>query len=212
MKICIVEDNKHLLANLRNLLDSEADIDVIASHPTAEEALAKTDWLNAEILLVDLDLPNMSGTELIRSVHPQHPNISILVYTVHEDRSSLLDAIRAGACGYLIKGSAPRDLIDALHEIYAGGAPMSPKIARSVLAELRSDLAAAQVVPDDEQLTFREIAIMRLLETGNSYKEIAAELGVSPHTVHTHIKHIYQKLQAHGRADAIRKSRIRGVL
>ncbi len=211
MNLCIVEDNAPLLASLRMLLDGEADIDVTACHTSAEEALTRANWNQTDVLLADIDLPQMSGIELIRRVHPLNPDMSILVYTVHEDRASVLEAIRAGACGYLIKGSTPRELIAALREIHAGGAPMSPKIARSVLSELRQD-EAAPAIPENQRLTQREITIMRLLEDGHPYKEIAAELGVSPHTVHTHIKNIYQKLQAHSRADAIRKGRVRGVL
>ena len=211
MNICIVEDNAPLLANLQMLLDGEADIDVIACHTSAEEAFRNVDWKTIDVLLADIDLPHMSGIDLIRGVHPQNPHMSILVYTVHEDRSSVLEAIRAGACGYLIKGSTPHELIAALRQIHAGGAPMSPKIARSVLTELRKDEAEPDI-PEDQQLTVREITIMRYLEEGHSYKEIATELGVSPHTVHTHIKNTYQKLQAHSRVEAIRKGRIRGVL
>ncbi len=211
MNICIVEDNELLLANLIALLDGEGDIRVTASHASAEQALVQTDWAGTDILLADINLPLMSGIELIQKVHPLHPDLSILVYTVHEDRSRVLDAIRAGACGYLIKGSSPRELIDALHEIYEGGAPMSPRIARAVLAELRLEEQPAEG-QDDNQLTVRETDILKRLEYGQSYKEISADLGVSTHTVHTHIKSIYRKLQAHSKAEAIRKGRIRGVL
>lgn len=211
MKIAIVEDNEPLLASLVALLDGEDDIRVTASHRTAEEAFEQTDWKDTDILLADINLPQMSGIELIQKVHPLYPGLCILVYTVHEDRTRVLEAIRAGACGYLIKGSSPQELIDALHEIYAGGAPMSPRIARAVLAELRME-DEPKDTPDDQVLTLRETDILRRLENGHSYKEISADLNVSTHTVHTHIKSIYRKLQAHSKAEAIRKGRIRGVL
>lgn len=211
MNICIVEDNTRLLASLHLLLDGEANIYVTAHHASAEEAVAAVSWRQIDVLLADLDLPQMSGIELIRQVRPLNPDMNILVYTVHEDRASVLEAIKAGACGYLIKGSTPRELIEALHEIHAGGAPMSPKIARSVLLEMQSNEPALEA-SREQTLTQREITIMHLLENGFPYKAIAVELGVSPHTVHTHIKHIYNKLQAHSRSDAIRKGRVRGVL
>ena len=211
MTLSIVEDDARLVVNLKALLSTEDDMEVLSTHHSAEEASAEAPWSRLDVLLVDLDLPEMSGVDLIRRIHPSYPNLSILVYTIHEDRASLLDAIRAGACGYLIKGSAPRDLIAALREIYAGGAPMSAKIARSVLSELRLEEPAA-ALPEEEQLTVREASILRMLEEGRSYKEIAADLSVSTHTVHTHIKNTYRKLQAHSRSDAIRIGRIRGVL
>jgi DNA-binding NarL/FixJ family response regulator len=211
MNLCIVEDDTRLVANLQALLAGEADIDVISAHASAESACTADPWARTDVLLVDLDLPEMSGIDLIRAAHPANPNMSILVYTVHEDRASVLEAIRAGACGYLIKGSQQQDLLAALHEIYAGGAPMSPKIARSILSELRMEDSAAPL-PDDQQLTQRESAILKMLEDGFSYKEIAVAQCISVHTVHTHIKNTYRKLQAHSRSDAIRKGRIRGVL
>lgn len=211
MNICIVEDNQLLLDSLIALLNGEGDIRVTASHASAEQALAQTDWAGTDILLADINLPEMSGIELIQRVHPLHPDLSILVYTVHEDRARVLDAIRAGACGYLIKGSSPQELIAALHEIYEGGAPMSPRIARAVLAELRLEEPPPEG-QEDGRLTLRETDILKRLECGQSYKEISADLRVSTHTVHTHIKSIYRKLQAHSKAEAIRKGRIRGVL
>jgi two-component system NarL family response regulator len=210
MTLCIVEDDRRLVENLRSLLAAELDVEVLSAHGTAEDAFDDAPWAGTDVLLVDLDLPAMSGIDLIRKIHPLYPNLSILVYTIHEDRASVMDAIRAGACGYLIKGSAPRELIIALREIYAGGAPMSPKIARAVLGELRMDDVVP--LPDDQRLTARETAILKMLEEGFSYKEIAVDQGVSVHTVHTHIKNAYRKLQAHSRSEAIRIGRVRGVL
>ncbi len=212
MNICIVEDNVALLKNLTALLDGEKDIRVTSSHTTAEAALAHTDWPATDILLVDINLPQMSGIDLIRAVNPVQPQVNILVYTVHEDREIVLNAIRAGACGYLIKGSSSEELLAALREIAAGGAPMSPKIARKVLAELKAPAAPAAQPDGDEQLTLRESETLRALSEGYSYKEIAATFGVSPHTVHTHIKNIYRKLHAHGRREAISIGRESGLI
>ena len=210
MNLCIVEDDAPLLNNLLLLLQDKPDVSVTAHHLSAEEASESVDWSRTDVLLIDLDLPQMSGIDLIRQVGPLNPDLSILVYTVHEDRASVLEAIKAGACGYLVKGQSSESLAEAIREIHAGGAPMSPKIARSLLLEMQT--AEKPAIPPEKALTQREISIMRLLESGHSYKTVAAELSVSVHTVNSHIKNIYQKLQAHGRIDAIRKSRIRGEL
>ena len=212
MNICIVEDDLALLENLRLLLDGEHDMTINGVYKNAEEALKSAPWKKTDVLLVDLELPAMSGIDLIRRVHPAHPDIRIFVYTIHEDRPRVLDAIKAGACGYLVKGVRPSQLIEALHEIFEGGAPMSPSIARAVLAELQAQASEPKEPNRGETLSMRERAILRHLERGLAYKEIADHLSIAPSTVHTHIKNIYAKLQARDKLDAIRKGRYRNFI
>ena len=213
MNIRIVEDDKSLLNNLTLLINGEHDMCVTGSFASAEQAMRKTNWAQTDILLVDLDLPQMSGIDLILDFHSRYPDLRMIVYTIHEDRPSVLDAIKAGACGYLLKGTRPAQLIEALHEIFRGGAPMSPRIARSVLAELQQDASEKDPTKEAEsKLTFREREVLRFCEQGMLYKEIATTLKISPHTVHSHIRHIYRKLRAKNQTDAIRKSRSRGIL
>lgn len=208
MKICIVEDNKPLLENLRILLEGEPGFSVTGAYSSAEEALKKAPWDMTDILLADIDLPGMSGVELVRRVRAEHPKLQILVYTISEDRDTVFAAIKAGAMGYLLKGCPPRDLIESLKGLYQGGAPMSPKIARRVLSELQ---APGATKPAD-LLSPREKHILSGIAAGHSYKEIGQMLSISPHTVHTHIKNIYEKLQAASRAEALRKARDMGVI
>ena len=213
MNIRIVEDDKTLLNNLTLLINGEPDMSVTGSYLNAELAMKKSNWAQTDILLVDLDLPQMSGIDLIGILHARYPDLRMIVYTIHEDRPVVLEAIKAGACGYLLKGTRPTQLIDALHEIFKGGAPMSPKIARSVLAELQGSATEETPARDEvNKLTHREREVLRLCEEGLLYKEIATSLKVSPHTVHSHIRHIYRKLRAKNQTDAIRKSRSRGLL
>lgn len=213
MKICIVEDNQTLSENLRLLLQGEPDIQVTCLCGSAEEALETTDWNETDILLADMDLPGMSGVDLIKGVKSKYPGVEVLAYTVCEDRSVVMSAIRAGASGYLLKGSTPRVLIESLRELHEGGAPMTPKIARKLMVEFRLQTAPVDgSEPQQEQLTHREIEIMRNLEKGLSYAEIAEQLKISPHTVHTHIKNIYEKIHAQSRADMLRKARRLGVI
>lgn len=208
MNICIVEDNVRLRENLKILLEGEPGFSVIGAFHSAEDALKKKPWDGADVLLADIDLPGMSGLDLIRRVVPEFPKLLIMAYTIFEDRDTVFAAIRAGATGYLLKGSPPRELIESLRELYQGGAPMSPKIARKVLRELQDPEAQHRA----EVLTAREKGILSGISLGRSYKEIAEALSISPHTVHTHIKNIYEKLHATSRSEALSKARDMGVL
>ena len=209
MHIAIVEDNPTLLENLRLLLQGEPGCVVDGAWQSGEEALAAPGWAEMDILLADLDLPGISGVELIGQMKSQHPHLNCMAYTIYEDRATVFAAIKAGACGYLLKGSTPRELIEALRDLHDGGAPMSPKVARKVIHHFQ-ELAGGGSTEDG--LTGREQDVLRCLEQGQSYKEIGMAMGISAHTVHSHIKHIYEKLQSCTRAEAMRKARQRGWL
>jgi DNA-binding NarL/FixJ family response regulator len=208
MRITIIEDNHSLLENLRLLLEGEPGFSVVGAFHSAEDALEANPWSESDVLLVDIDLPGLSGVELIREVHPRHRHLQMLVYTISENRATVFAAIKAGALGYLLKGSSPRELIEALHMLHQGGAPMSPKIARKVILELqgKEDLSAATL------LTQREISILTGIAWGKTYKELAQSLNLSPHTIHTHVKNVYEKLQAANRGEALQKARSLGVI
>jgi two-component system NarL family response regulator len=207
MKIMIVEDNNLLRENLRILLSGEPSVEVVGSFETAEEALGQFAGCSPDILLADLDLPGISGVELIRRTKRSYPDLDIMAYTIFEDRDTVFAAIKAGASGYILKGSSPRELLEALTSLAQGGAPMSPKIARKVIREF-------QMVQQNQEflLTHRESEIVKCIEHGMSYKEIAERFCISPHTVHTHIKNIYEKLQVTDRPSAILKARKKGII
>jgi DNA-binding NarL/FixJ family response regulator len=149
----------------------------------------------------------MSGVELIRRVKRAYPDMDIMAFTIFEDRDTVFAAIKAGASGYILKGSSPRELLEALTSLSQGGAPMSPKIARKVIREFQP-AGDEQVSP----LSHRELEILKSIEQGLSYKEIADRRCISPHTVHTHIKNIYEKLQVKDRPNAILKARKKGII
>ncbi len=204
-----------LLDNLRMLLQGEADMKVIGGFGSAEDALAQMEWSKADLLLADIDLPGMSGVELIGQIKERFPNVDSLAYTICEDRAVVMSAIRAGASGYLLKGSTPRMLVESVRELYAGGAPMTPKIARKLIVEFRLQDAAsppAEADTEESDLTARETGILKLVEKGLSYSEIGEALNISPHTVHTHIKNIYEKIHARSRPEMLRKARRLGVI
>jgi two-component system NarL family response regulator len=207
MRLAIVEDNRMILENLRLLLGGEPGITVEGAFPCAEDALQELPNIAPEIMIVDLDLPGMSGIELIRRVKTRQPDMEIMVYTIFEDRETVFSAIKAGACGYILKGSSPRELIESLNSLYQGGAPMSPKIARKVIREFHQEGDNGKNL-----LSHKETNIIRSIEEGLTYKEIAERFCISPHTVHTHIKNIYEKLHAKDRPEAIVKARKMGWL
>jgi two-component system NarL family response regulator len=207
MRLVIVEDDPLLLENLTLLLSGEGGITVAGAYRSAEDALKVLNNSKPEIMLTDIGLPGMSGVDLIRKAKEEMPALEIMAHTVFEDRENVFSAIKAGASGYILKGSSPREIIESIHALYKGGAPMSPKIARKVIHEFQDDAGTDQFL-----LTPRETEITKCIEEGLTYKEIGEKMSISTHTVHTHIKKIYEKLQAKDRNDAIIKARKRGII
>jgi two-component system NarL family response regulator len=207
MKIAIVEDDMLLRENLKLLLSGETGISVVSTYASAEEALTGLKRARPDILLADIGLPGMSGIDLIRAVKNRMPDLEIMAHTVFDDRETVFSAIKAGASAYILKGSTPRELIDALHTLAKGGSPMSPKIARKVIREFQEDTLDDQYV-----LSSRERGIVKEIENGLTYKDIATKFNISPHTVHTHIKNIYEKLHAKDRPGALVAARKKGII
>jgi DNA-binding NarL/FixJ family response regulator len=207
MRLAIVEDDSMLLENLRLLLSGERKIEVVGAFATAEEALQWLPGGSPEILLVDLGLPGMSGVEFIEKAKEKMPAVEIMAHTIFEDRQTVFSAIKAGASGYLLKGSSPHEIVESLLSLHQGGAPMSPKIARKVIGEFQASRPEEQYL-----LTPREKEILECIEAGLAYKEVAEKLSISPHTVHTHIKKIYEKLRVRNRVEAILSARRKGII
>ena len=207
MRLLIVEDDELLLQNLKFLLGAEKDIELLDGYTTAEDALSCLEKARPDIILLDLELPGMHGIEFIRRAKSKMPDVEILVHTIYGDKKNVFSAIKAGASGYILKGATPRELIEALYEQYQGGAPMSPRIARAVIREFHDYQAEEEFI-----LTKRETVILRQIEEGYTYKEIAQRCNISPNTVHTYVKKIYQKLHAKSRKEAILKARRKGII
>jgi len=207
MRLVIVEDDPLLRENLKLILGGEAGISVVGAYGSAEDALRSLGASVPDVMLADLGLPGMSGIELIKKVKKENPSLEIMAHTVFEDRENVFSALKAGASGYMLKGSSPREIIEAIYGLYKGGAPMSPKIARKVIHEFQEDRTDAQYL-----LSQREKELVRCVEEGLTYKEISDRLRISPHTVHTHIKNIYEKLQAKDRSEALVKAREKGII
>lgn len=207
MRVALVEDDSLLRGSVSVLLGGERGFEVVGAFGSAEEALAGLAQGNPEVMLVDIDLPGMNGIELIREVKRHHPEVELMAFTILEDRDTVFAAIKAGASGYLLKGSPPREVVESLHTLYQGGAPMTPRIAKKVLLEMRGEGG-----DETEGLSVRERDILAQIQKGMSYREIGEQFYISPHTVHSHIKRIYEKLQARGRKEALLKARRQGIL
>jgi DNA-binding NarL/FixJ family response regulator len=207
MRIFIIEDDEQLLASLNVLLAGEKDIEVVGCFANAEAALVALSLKSPELILCDLGLPGMTGIDFIRQVKSGEPEIDVMVHSVYSDRETVFKALRAGATGYITKSATPREIVEALHELQGGGAPMSPRIARAVISEF-------QEYPDPapDLLTRRERDIMKQIEQGFSYKEVAGGLSICSHTVHSHIKKIYEKLQARNRRETLSIARRQGII
>lgn len=201
-RILIYEDNDTLRESICSLLLLHDDFEIAGAFSNCINVVEETRQLNPDVVLMDIDLPKMNGIEAVRKLRQLHAKANIIMITVFDDNNHVYDALRAGANGYLLKKYISDKLIQAIHEVQNGGAPMSPAIARLIIQDLHS----TQVTKTNYQLTNRETEILSLLSKGNSYKMIAAELSLSIDTVRTHIKRIYDKLHVNSQIEAVSKA------
>jgi DNA-binding NarL/FixJ family response regulator len=198
----IVEDDTVLRSTLKRLIGEASNCRCVAACATGEEGLAKLPALAPDVVLMDLNLPQMSGTECIRRLKELLPSTQVIVLTVYEDSEHIFHALKAGASGYLLKRSEPEEVIEAIKNAKEGGAPMSSQIARRVVLSFHEVTAPGQATT---ALTDRETEILSLLSKGFANKEIADKLQISVPTVRTHLRHIYEKLHVRSRTEAIVK-------
>jgi DNA-binding NarL/FixJ family response regulator len=209
LAVALVEDQRPLREGLAALVDGTPGYRVVGSYESMEAALAGLTAARPEVMLLDIELPGMSGIEGVREVKTRAPEVQVLMLTVFGDDDRVFEAICNGASGYLLKDTPPARLLDAIRELAAGGAPMSPEIARKVVTMFQR-VAPARETPGN--LSPRETQILRLLADGHSYKTAAAELEISPDTVRFHIRHIYEKLHVHSKSEAVLKAFRTGLL
>ncbi len=205
--VAVVEDNAELCASLRGILDSTEGMGCAAVCTTGEEALAKLPALRPDVVLMDINLPGMSGVDCVRKLVEVLPKTLIVMLTIRSNIDAVFSSLQAGACGYLHKPVHAQDVIDSIREVVAGGSPMSAAIARKVVQSFKTQAVARPVSGVDHLLTERERTVLEYLAEGYIYKEIAEEMKVSWHTVHNHIRHIYEKLQVRSRAEAVARFR-----
>lgn len=204
VKIIIYEDNATLRESLSSLLMLAGGYELLASYPDCRDVAAQVRDADPDVVLMDIDMPEVNGIEAVRKIRAFNTRVQIIMLTVFDDNSHVFEAMYAGANGYLLKKYVSDKLTDAIREVLDGGAPMSPSIARMVISNMQQP--APQVSENDYQLTLREKETLHLLSRGNSFKMIAAELGISIDTVRTHIKRIYDKLHVRSQIEAVSKA------
>jgi DNA-binding NarL/FixJ family response regulator len=200
IKVAIVEDNNTLRNSLENLFNRTEGMKCVVSLNNLLNVIAEMGKAKPDIILMDIGLPNISGIEGVRTVKTSFPLIQVMMFTVFEDNDKIFEAIRAGASGYLLKKSTPDEIVEAIRELYHGGAPMSDSIARKVIQSFQSQPPSTK---EDYKLTVRENEILYSLVDGLSYKKIAEKYCVSISTIRTHICNVYLKLHVNSKAEAV---------
>jgi DNA-binding NarL/FixJ family response regulator len=201
MRVMIVEDDRDTRERFSRAIEADLRTTLAAAVSTGREAIARLPAVRPDVLLVDLGLPDVHGTEVIRRAARALPECDIMVITMFADERNVLESIEAGAAGYVLKDCVDQDLVAQVVALRAGGAPMSPGIARMVLKRLRA--ARGEPPGPAAGLTARETEVLRLLSRGYTYGEVAEQLGITRHTVCSHIKNSYRKLAVRSAAQAI---------
>ncbi len=201
--VVLYEDNDNLRESLCNLIILADNLLLLGNYARADEVVKQATELHPDVILMDIDMPGMNGIEAVKRIRTFNQQVQIIMLTVFDDNLHVLDAICAGASGYLLKKHISDRLLDAITQVLQGEAPMSPGIARMVIQKMQQ---TAKPVDNIYQLTQREKEILSNLSKGNSYKLIAADLFISIDTVRTHIKNIYEKLQVHSQVEAVSKA------
>jgi DNA-binding NarL/FixJ family response regulator len=200
--VAIVEDNPEVRRSISRFIDGAPGFRCTCACASAEEALRVIPKSPPDVVLMDIQLPQMSGIACTASLKQALPSVPVMMLTVYEDPDAIFNALKAGASGYLLKRADPAKVLEAVTELYHGGSPMTGEIARKVIESFHRDKATA---PPQDKLTAREEEILEQLAKGYVTKEIADKLGITPATTRFHLKHIYDKLHVHTRTEAVIK-------
>ena len=203
IKVSIVEDNKFIKLALEQIIVNSEGHEMVGSFESGEDAVENIPALKPDVVLMDINMGVMNGIEAVRILKVKCPEILFMMCTVYEDDEKIFEALAAGASGYILKKTKPADLVAAISDLYAGGAPMSSQIASKVVASFRKkeELKNSEI----ENLSSRESEILEHLVKGRLYKEIASELEISQETVRKHVYHVYKKLHVNNRVEAFHK-------
>jgi DNA-binding NarL/FixJ family response regulator len=237
IRVLVVEDQPKILKAQIKLLETYPDIDIVGSALSGETALEEVEKVHPEVLLCDLGLPQMSGIEVTREVKAKHPEIEILIFTIFDEEEKVIEAISAGAAGYLLKGAPVEKIVEAIKDVKAGGAVIQPNLARALLRALgpkppsspgdSGSAAPAAAAPAEQRaaedadegsggnvsvLTDRELEILQIIAKGLSNNEAAKVLGLSKATIRTHLEHIYEKLDVTNRVEAVTEGIRQGII
>lgn len=207
ISVCIVDDNKELRNALEEIISMSNGYKCLGTIATAEDALAQLPILRPDVVLMDINLgSNENGIDVVRKLKPRIPDTNFMMCTVYEENEKIFEALSAGASGYILKKTDPGRMLDAIRELYEGGAPMSSQIARKVVAVFQKQATTKDAGGESlDLLSSREKEILEFLSKGLMYKEIASQLFLSPETVRKHVYNIYEKLHVNNRVAAINK-------
>lgn len=203
IRVVIIEDQREVREGLMTLIGNTPGFDCHESYRTMEDALRALDQRRPDVVLTDIGLPGMSGTEGIRLLRESYPELPVLALTVYDDDDEVFKALCAGASGYLLKNTPPLRLLDSLREVIDGGAPMSPEVARRVIKLFRLYRPPERA---SYHLTPQETELLKLLVEGHHYKTAAHKMGITVNTVSFHLRNIYAKLQVHSKTEAVAKA------
>jgi DNA-binding NarL/FixJ family response regulator len=201
IRVSIVEDLTEVREGLVELIQSDEELLMVGSFKDAEAAAEKLPALRADIVVMDINLPGMSGIDCIRTIKEKCPDTEFMMFTVYENDEKVLQALKAGATGYLLKRTEPKRIVESIKELNQGGSPMSSNIARKLLTLFVHEKTKTK----KEALSDRENEVLQLLADGLLYKEIAERLFIGHGTVRQHIHNIYEKLHVHNRTEAVNK-------
>ncbi len=205
ISVAIVEDNNDIRNALEQIIDMANGYTLAGSCVNGEEALINIPHFKPRIVLMDINLGGINGIEVVRILKEEHPEILFMMCTVYEEDEKIFEALNAGASGYVLKKTAPDKLLDAIKELYEGGAPMSSQIARKVVTTFQNKTVTSASNGILDLLSRREKEILEMLSKGLLYKEIADQLSISSETVRKHVYHIYEKLHVGTRIEAVNK-------
>ncbi|HET9316920.1 MAG TPA: response regulator transcription factor [Vicinamibacteria bacterium] len=209
LAVGIIEDQREIREGLAALIGGTPGFECTGAFRSVEEAMGPLQSRPPRVLLLDVGLPGMSGIDAIPLLKERCPGLALLMLTVYGDDDRIIQAVCAGACGYLLKKTPPAKLLECLREVAEGGAPMSPEVARRVMTLFREYRPPEKA---EHHLTPHETRLLRLLVEGHNYKTAAAEIGVTVHTVSFHMRRIYEKLEVHSKSEAVAKALRHGLV
>ena len=212
-KVLLAEDHTIVRKGLRSLLDKETGIEVVGEAEDGREAIVKAKKLHPDIVVMDIAMPGLNGLEATRQIKKRFSDIKIIILTMHANEEYILQSLKAGASGYLVKKAAPAELISAINAVHKGHSFLSPSISRMVIDEyIRRSKEISEGEEGFEQLTVREREVLQLIAEGRKTREIAELLYISIKTVETHRAHIMNKLDIHSTAELTRYAIRKGII
>ena len=215
IRVLVVEDQATILKAQLKLLETFDEIEIVGSAMSGESALEEVEKVHPEVILLDLGLPQMSGMDVTRAVKAKHPEIEILIFTIFDEEEKVIEAITAGAAGYLLKGAPVEKIVEAIKDVKGGGAVIQPNLARALLRIVTEKGPNQYGIPPGEVvsvLTDRELEILQIIAKGLSNNEAAKVLGLSKATIRTHLEHIYEKLDVTNRVEAVTEGIRQGII